>query len=55
MSKIISVLAIWFFNQGSGQEEFDEMLKEIEQQEEEEPLEKPSGEEKNDNSDETAK
>jgi len=58
MSKAISVLALWFFNQGGSQQEFDNLLKEYteEEEEEEEAVEKDtetSGEKENDNSDES--
>ena len=56
MSKAISVLALWFFNQGSSQQEFDNILEEYTKSDEEDIEEKDtekSGEEENDNSDES--
>ena len=56
MGKVVSVLALWFFNQGSNQQEFDELLAEFVAEEEEEEAQEESeasGEDENDSSDES--
>lgn len=52
MARILSVISLWFYNQGQKQEDFDALLEEYSGEEESEESEK-SGEEIDDSSDET--